>query len=520
MKVYPIQIKSGYNITGDQPKYNKIITNPVSGNVLPANDTYGRALLNFRAGKAKNIRKLAMAAPFQDKLQVAVDSIRPNEVLVVSNNAKKAIELLKGNISKLNFPLKKVISYQVAKLDEVFAVFIEPAEEEFNILNMGEMPLLIKDIFNTQHTLVPGAMEELDLGLKIDTSEGWVEPMGDHAFNEFLEESQDGILPDGSLSKEVLKDYTHLFLTEIDKEKDYTAMVSKYNQEVLADKEKEAATAKNVTFADVGGQDEIIAKMKKFLLYPLKFPNAFKNIMGCCGGILYGPPGTGKTFLAEAFAAEAEASAFKLAAGELSAKYVGESEERCRELFAKAIDGQPSVIFIDEIDALGKSRGGNDVHGDKLLNQFLSCMSNIKDTDRVVVLGTTNRIDTIDPAILRSGRFDLQLEVKAPDLAGTMQILEIKLRNIPLVEGFDKEKIAKLMYAKKMTGADITAMVRNAYINNMERTGIFESMDKGRFTERQMEFFALEEEDFEKAISDFNPADSSANRKPVGFKHC
>ena len=143
------------------------------------------------------------------------------------------------------------------------------------------------------------------------------------------------------------------------------------------------------------------------------------------GAILYGPPGTGKTLLAQTLAAESGASMFELCATDLADKYVGESEKNCRELFQKAVDAQPSIIYFDEIDALGKARG-KDQYGDKLLAQFLSLMSDLeKRGDNVFVIGSTNRREDLDSAFTRSGRFSTLLEVKAPDLKGTRQILDI-----------------------------------------------------------------------------------------------
>lgn len=200
----------------------------------------------------------------------------------------------------------------------------------------------------------------------------------------------------------------------------------------------------------------------------------------------------------------------------MQARYVGESEENCRELFRKAVEAQPSIIFLDEIDALAKNRG-KDVHGDKLLNQFLFCMTEVaQNNDQVFVLGATNLAGTLDPAFTRGGRFDLILECKAPDLKATKEVLDIHTRTIQLEEGIDKDSIAEKMYAKKLAHADIAAVTRNAYYEALRRTGIMDSIKDRRFSPMMMEYFSVAEVDFDNAIAKYKKSGDN-DRKPIGY---
>ena len=268
-------------------------------------------------------------------------------------------------------------------------------------------------------------------------------------------------------------------------------------------------------FAAIGGQDRTIDSLKKSILFPLKYPEVFDGFMVSRGAILYGPPGTGKTLLAKTLAAESGASVFELCGTDLADKWVGGSEKNCRELFQKAVEAQPSIIYFDEIDALGKKRG-DDKYADKLLAQFLSLMSDLeKRNDNVYIIGSTNRKEDLDPAFVRSGRFGALLEVKAPDLEGTKQILAIHTKGKPIDKDFDIDLISKKMFAKKMTGADIAATVKEAFSHALERTGIYESMDSGRFSPEMKNYLMINNEDFISAISEFK---ANANqRNPIGY---
>ncbi|MCD6368023.1 MAG: CDC48 family AAA ATPase [Candidatus Aenigmarchaeota archaeon] len=223
----------------------------------------------------------------------------------------------------------------------------------------------------------------------------------------------------------------------------------------------------NVKWSDIGGLDEVKEKLRESVEWPLKYPDAFKRlgITPAKGILLYGPPGTGKTLLARAVASESNANFISVKGPELLSKWVGESEKRVREVFRRAKQVAPSVIFFDEIDALTRMRGMNsdtDVTS-RVVSQLLSEMSGLEELHDVVVIAATNRPDIIDPALLRPGRFDRQILVPEPDEKSRVKVFEIHTRNMPLAKDVDLKKLAKM--TDGYSGADIEAVCREAALN-------------------------------------------------------
>ena len=194
---------------------------------------------------------------------------------------------------------------------------------------------------------------------------------------------------------------------------------------------------------------------------------------------------------------------------------MGDSEKNVRELIEKAIDAQPSVIFIDEVDALGRSRGGHDQHGDTLLNQFLKSTTDLNGHD-VFLVAATNRLEALDDAFVRSGRFGEWIKVDAPNLEGTTQILDIHTKGKPIDKNLDKKELAKEMHSLKMTGADIAVSVSAAHRNAYRRTGIFKAMRDDTYNPMMLNYFSITKEDFDKALEQFKTK-SKSDHKPIGF---
>jgi len=204
--------------------------------------------------------------------------------------------------------------------------------------------------------------------------------------------------------------------------------------------------------------------------WPLKSPESFER-MGITppkGVLLYGPPGCGKTMLAKAVATESDANFISVKGPELFSKWVGESEQRVRELFRRAKQVSPSIIFFDEIDALVPKRGmsmGENV-SEKVVSQMLTELSGLEDLHDVVVIAATNRPDMLDPAMLRPGRFDRKILVTGPDEKARLKILEIKTKNVPL-KGVNIKKLAE--ETESFSGADLDALVREAAMHALRR---------------------------------------------------
>jgi cell division protease FtsH len=222
-----------------------------------------------------------------------------------------------------------------------------------------------------------------------------------------------------------------------------------------------------VTFDDVAGIDEAKAELSEIVDF-LKTPERYERLGGRMphGVLLYGPPGTGKTLLARAVAGEASAAFFSIAASEFIEAIVGVGAARVRDLFAKAKEAAPAIIFIDELDAIGRSRqgsagitGANDER-EQTLDQILTEMDGFDSNVAVVVLGATNRPEILDPALLRPGRFDRRVAVQPPDKAGRVKILQVHTRSIPLADDVDLDAIAAS--TPGMVGADLANLCNEA----------------------------------------------------------
>jgi cell division protease FtsH len=222
-----------------------------------------------------------------------------------------------------------------------------------------------------------------------------------------------------------------------------------------------------VTFDDVAGIDEAKAELTEIVDF-LKNPERYQKLGGRMphGVLLYGPPGTGKTLLARAIAGEAHAAFFSIAASEFIEAIVGVGAARVRDLFAKAKEAAPAIIFIDELDAIGRSRqgsaqitGANDER-EQTLDQILTEMDGFESTQAVVVIGATNRAEILDPALLRPGRFDRRVAVQPPDRAGRLKILQVHTRSIPLADDVDLGQLAST--TPGMVGADLANLCNEA----------------------------------------------------------
>jgi len=219
----------------------------------------------------------------------------------------------------------------------------------------------------------------------------------------------------------------------------------------------------NVKWSDIGGLEEVKEKLKEVVEWPLKYPEHFKKfaIKPPKGILLYGPPGTGKTLLAKAVANESGANFISVRGPELLTKWVGESERKLREIFRRAKQAAPSIIFFDEIDAMTHTRGASRTEVvDTLLSQLLVELSGIEELEGVIVIAATNRPDLIDTSLLRPGRFDRHILVPTPDEKARLEILKIHTRNMPLAKDVNLEELAKK--TKGFSGADLEALCRES----------------------------------------------------------
>jgi len=220
----------------------------------------------------------------------------------------------------------------------------------------------------------------------------------------------------------------------------------------------------DVKWDDVGGLHDVKQRLKEAVEWPLKFPDLFKKvgIRPPSGLLMYGPPGCGKTLLAKAVATESEANFISIKGPEIFSKWVGESEKAIREIFRKARQAAPSIIYFDELDAIAPQRGGNkgsQVY-ESVLNQLLTEMDGLEASKNVAIIASTNRPDILDPALLRPGRFDALLLVPAPAFEARLDILKVHTRNMPLAADVDLDALAQR--TEHFTGADLENLCREA----------------------------------------------------------
>ncbi|MDO5825986.1 MAG: CDC48 family AAA ATPase [Methanosphaera sp.] len=262
----------------------------------------------------------------------------------------------------------------------------------------------------------------------------------------------------------------------------------------------------DVSYEDIGGLENEVKKIREMVEIPLKRPELFKQlgISAPKGVLLHGPPGTGKTLLAKAVANETNAHFIVINGPEIMSKYVGGSEEQLRELFEEAEENSPSIIFIDELDAIAPKRA--EVTGDverRTVAQLLTLMDGLKSRGEVVVIGATNRPDAIDEALRRPGRFDREIEIGVPDKDERREILEVHTRRMPLDEDVDLDELTEVTHG--FVGADLEALCKEAAMRVLRRILPEVQTDK-EVPQEVLEKMVLHKADFKEALKEIQPS--------------
>jgi transitional endoplasmic reticulum ATPase len=226
----------------------------------------------------------------------------------------------------------------------------------------------------------------------------------------------------------------------------------------------------SITYEDIGGLGNAVGRVREMIELPLRHPELFKRlgVEAPKGVLLHGPPGTGKTLLAKAVANETNASFYTIGGPEIMSKFYGESEEKLRNVFEQAEKNAPSIIFIDEIDSIAPKR--EEVTGEverRIVAQLLSLMDGMSSRGKVVVIGATNRVNAVDPALRRPGRFDREIEIGVPDRNGRLEILQIHTRGMPLAKDVNLEKLADISHG--FVGADLQSLSKEAAIGALRK---------------------------------------------------
>jgi transitional endoplasmic reticulum ATPase len=275
----------------------------------------------------------------------------------------------------------------------------------------------------------------------------------------------------------------------------------------IVEKPISAVNVPKVTYEDIGGLRDVIVKVRELIELPLRHPELFARlgIEPPKGVLLYGPPGTGKTLLAKAVANESDAHFIAINGPEIMSKFYGESEQRLREIFDEAKKNAPSIIFIDEIDAIAPKR--EEVVGEverRVVAQLLALLDGLEIRGQVIVIAATNRPNAIDPALRRPGRFDREIEIGLPDKHGRLEILQIHTRNMPLANDVDLEKLAEM--TKGYTGADLAALVKEAAMHALRRYLPEIDLEQEQIPVEVLEKMEVKMEDFLAAYREITPS--------------
>jgi len=262
-----------------------------------------------------------------------------------------------------------------------------------------------------------------------------------------------------------------------------------------------------ITYEDVGGLDREIQRVREMVELPLRHPSLFKRlgIDPPKGVLLRGPPGCGKTLLAKAVANESEAHFISINGPEIMSKFYGESEKKLRKLFIEAEEKSPSIIFIDEIDAIAPKR--ETVTGEverRVVAQLLALMDGLHGRGKVIVIGATNRPNSLDPALRRPGRFDREIEIKVPNEKGRLEVFQIHTRNMPLDKKISLKEFAQITHG--FVGADISAVAREAAMSALRRYLPKIDLESEIIDPELLEQIEVTKNDFKEALKEVLPS--------------
>ena len=262
-----------------------------------------------------------------------------------------------------------------------------------------------------------------------------------------------------------------------------------------------------ITYEDIGGLGGQIERVREMIELPLRFPQLFEKlgVEPPKGILLHGPPGTGKTLIAKAVANETDANFITLNGPEIMSKYYGESEAKLREIFEEASKKAPSIIFIDEIDAIAPKR--EEVTGEverRIVAQLLGLMDGLQARGQVVVIGATNRINALDPALRRPGRFDREIEIGVPDRNGRLEVLQVHTRGMPLDKNVNLEKLADVTHG--FVGADLQALSKEAAMRALRKVLPQIDLESKTVPPKVIEGLQVTMDDFADALKDVEPS--------------
>ena len=435
----------------------------------------------------------------EEKLNAAIQSLDNKSIVIFAKDFDTAKELLSQQIGWINFPMEKIYFVKNTFNNGSFAVYKDKNDDKYKIFKLHPLETVM---------LLEGGTNQHDKNVKYNYVYNADAPvvLKNNRYISFGPYKQESCI------KTDLEKISLRFIFEKDVEKycylDTKEEIKKYNATRLSSLGTNKGTkdkgVKKIMFSDIGAQEQNIKTLEENVIFPVIYPDFYKGFRINKGILLYGPPRCGKTMLALALANELGINFIKLGANDLTHAHVGKTEENWRNLFKKAIEQQPSIIFIDEFDSIARTRGGlSDTarHQDDIVNQLLTLMSDLEKSDNMVfVIAATNRKDLLDKALIASGRFGLSLEVKMPDLNGIKQIFNINSKDKPLEENIDTDKICQMMFDKNFNGSEVAESFYCAHNCAMERLGIYEKMRNRTVCLEDLKNFQITQQDMENAV--------------------
>jgi len=298
-----------------------------------------------------------------------------------------------------------------------------------------------------------------------------------------------------------------LMATRVSPAKEAAVIGDKTRIEMSEKPAKEEKAGPRISYEDIGGLSAEIKKVREMIELPMKHPELFERlgVEAPKGVLLYGPPGTGKTLLAKALASETNAHFETLSGPEIMSKYYGESEEKLRSLFKTAEEQAPSIILIDEIDSIAPKR--EEVTGEverRVVAQMLALMDGMESRGKVVVIGATNRPDSLDPALRRPGRFDREIEIGVPNRQSRLEVLQIHTRGMPLSKDVNQEKLADVTHG--FVGADLAALAREAGMRAIRRVLPEIDLEVESIPAETLNKIEVNNDDFLEALREMEPS--------------
>ena len=287
------------------------------------------------------------------------------------------------------------------------------------------------------------------------------------------------------------------------------AVSEKPAEEIVSDSASGSGGARtlSVTYEDIGGLDRELEQVREMIELPMRHPELFQQlgIDPPKGVLLHGPPGTGKTLIAKAVANEIDAHFETISGPEIMSKYYGESEEQLREMFDEAEENEPAIVFIDELDSIAPKR--DETSGDverRVVAQLLSLMDGLEERGQVTVIAATNRVDAIDPALRRGGRFDREIEIGVPDKEGREEILQVHTRGMPLADDIDLDQYAENTHG--FVGSDLESLAKESAMNALRRIRPELDLDEEEVDAEVLESMQVTREDVKGALKGIEPS--------------